>query len=109
MQQKCSSSVKDKTVRGSISNQLWYTSDFSMKEQIIDYIQMEFISEDGQELRIDDDLLGSGILDSLGSMKLIAFFTELMNLFFVVLSLENQGNQNDLKKFLSLYAKGMKT
>jgi acyl carrier protein len=48
-----------------------------MQEKIIKYIEEELASEeiDGG-LEVTEDLLGSGILDSLGMMKLIAFLEE---------------------------------
>lgn len=44
-----------------------------MKKKIVDYIQVEFIKEEGETLSTDEDLLGGGILDSLGIMKLISY------------------------------------
>ena len=48
-----------------------------MQEKIIKYIEEELANEeiDGG-LEVTEDLLGSGILDSLGMMKLIAFLEE---------------------------------
>ena len=48
-----------------------------MQEKIIKYIEEELSSEelDGG-LEATEDLLGSGILDSLGMMKLIAFLED---------------------------------
>jgi len=51
-----------------------------MQEKIIKYIEEELSNEvldDGIELT--EDLLGSGILDSLGMMKLLAFIEEEFN------------------------------
>lgn len=48
-----------------------------MEQTIIKYIEEELASEDIEDgLEIDDDLLGSGILDSLGMVKLITFIEE---------------------------------
>lgn len=51
-----------------------------MQHKIIKYITEELASEeiDG-DLETTEDLLGSGILDSLGMMKLIAFLEEEFN------------------------------
>ncbi len=48
-----------------------------MQQKIIQYIEEELSNEeiDGG-LEVTEDLLGSGILDSLGMMKLIAFLEE---------------------------------
>lgn len=48
-----------------------------MKSTIIKHIEQELTSEDLDEgLDPTEDLLGSGILDSLGMMRLIAFIEE---------------------------------
>lgn len=48
-----------------------------MQQKIIKYIEQELASEDIEGgLDATEDLLGSGILDSLGMMKLIAFLEE---------------------------------
>ncbi|NAS30799.1 hypothetical protein GTQ40_07440 [Flavobacteriaceae bacterium R38] len=45
-----------------------------MQQQLINYISVELINEElDEELDIHDDLLGGGIIDSLGMMKLIGF------------------------------------
>lgn len=45
-----------------------------MKEKLLNYISEVLASEEIEEpLEVDDDLLGSGILDSLGVIKLISF------------------------------------
>lgn len=48
-----------------------------MQQKIIKYIEQELASEEIEGgLEATEDLLGSGILDSLGMMKLIAFLEE---------------------------------
>jgi len=48
-----------------------------MQDKIIKYIEEELANEDiDGGLEATEDLLGSGILDSLGMMKLIAFLEE---------------------------------
>lgn len=48
-----------------------------MQQKIIKYIEEELASEEIEGgLDATEDLLGSGILDSLGMMKLIAFLEE---------------------------------
>ncbi len=47
-----------------------------MKERIIAYIKSDLIGNETSELSSGDDLLSSGILDSLSTMKLIAFIEE---------------------------------
>ena len=45
-----------------------------MKEKLLNYISDVLANEVIEEpLEVDDDLLGSGILDSLGVIKLISF------------------------------------
>jgi acyl carrier protein len=45
-----------------------------MNDTILKYIETDLIvSEISFDLNADDDLLGSGLLDSLGMMKLISF------------------------------------
>ena len=45
-----------------------------MQEMIIKYIEEELSNEELDDgLEVDEDLLGSGILDSLGMVKLISF------------------------------------
>lgn len=48
-----------------------------MTNKIINYIQQEILEDgNGIELTPDEDLLGSGLVDSMGMMKLIAFIEE---------------------------------
>ncbi|SHI51823.1 acyl carrier protein [Algibacter luteus] len=48
-----------------------------MEESIIKHIEQELANEEIEDgLELTDDLLGSGILDSLGMMKLISFIEE---------------------------------
>ena len=48
-----------------------------MEQTIIKYIETELASDDIEDgLEASDDLLGSGILDSLGMVKLISFVEE---------------------------------
>ncbi|MGB3149316.1 MAG: acyl carrier protein [Maribacter sp.] len=45
-----------------------------MNEILIEYIQQQLLNNEMEdELYADDDLLGDGILDSLGMMKLVLF------------------------------------
>jgi len=44
-----------------------------MKERIIQYIKQEFCNGPLQDIDAQDDLLGSGIVDSMGMMKLVLF------------------------------------
>lgn len=51
-----------------------------MQEKIIKYIEEELSSEELDDgIEVTEDLLGSGILDSLGMMKLISFLEEEFN------------------------------
>lgn len=48
-----------------------------MSKIILDYITDVLINDESEDpIEIQDDLLGSGILDSLGMMKLISFIEE---------------------------------
>ena len=47
-----------------------------MQEKIIKYIEELSSEEIDESIEATEDLLGSGILDSLGMMKLIAFLEE---------------------------------
>lgn len=44
-----------------------------MKDTLIKYILEEIIGDPEEELLADDDLLNSGLIDSLGIMRLISF------------------------------------
>jgi len=45
-----------------------------MNERIIQYIQEQLLGGDSEEdISVEDDLLNSGLLDSLGIVRLIAF------------------------------------
>ncbi len=45
-----------------------------MDDKIVNYIETELVvSDESLEITSDDDLLGSGLVDSLGMMKLISF------------------------------------
>ena len=51
------------------------------QEIIIAYIEESFLTgNDGNKLSSDDDLLGSGLLDSMGVMKLVGFIEEEFNI-----------------------------
>ena len=47
-----------------------------MKKKIIEYITTQLINQENTEIAEDEDLLTSGILDSLSTMKLISFIEE---------------------------------
>ncbi len=47
-----------------------------MKNKIIEYIKIQLINQENIQINADEDLLSSGILDSLSVMKLIAFIEE---------------------------------
>ena len=51
-----------------------------MKQKITDYIKKEISIEDLEDLALDDDLLGSGIVDSMGMMRLIDFIEKELNI-----------------------------
>ncbi len=44
-----------------------------MNQKIIAYIQNEVSNEPLDEIDLDEDLLGSGIIDSVGMMKLVVY------------------------------------
>lgn len=46
----------------------------NMKQQLIDYVSREFLSSEADgKISADDDLLTSGLVDSLGVMRLVGF------------------------------------
>jgi len=47
-----------------------------MQEKIIQYIKTEIIGDATAELLADDDLLNSGLIDSMSVMRMIAFIEE---------------------------------
>lgn len=47
-----------------------------MKEEIIKYIVTEISDEFTDDLDLDEDLLGNGIIDSIGMIKLISYLQE---------------------------------
>lgn len=51
-----------------------------MKTVIMEFIQNELIKGKSQNLSMEDDLLSSGILDSLGILQLVAFVSDKFNL-----------------------------
>lgn len=53
---------------------------YNMQKIIIDYIQNDLLSGQGDlQLTADEDLLTTGLIDSLGIMKLLAFLEETFN------------------------------
>jgi len=46
------------------------------KNSLMQYVQDEFVRKRGGEIKEEDDLLGSGIIDSLGILKLVSFLEE---------------------------------
>ena len=51
-----------------------------MKDIIITYIKNEIAIEPLEEIEMDEDLLGNGILDSMGMMNLIDFIENESNI-----------------------------
>ena len=52
-----------------------------MKSELRQYLEEELLeAEDGEELSDDDDLLLSGLVDSIGLMRLISFIEETTSL-----------------------------
>ena len=46
------------------------------KNSLIQFIQDEFVRRRGGEIREDEDLLSSGLIDSLGILTLVSFMEE---------------------------------
>ena len=46
------------------------------KESLKQYIQEEFVRKRGGEIKEDEDLLSSGVIDSLGILQLVSFMEE---------------------------------
>jgi len=46
------------------------------RDSLIQYIKEEFVRKRGGEIKDDDDLLSSGLIDSLGILKLVSFMEE---------------------------------
>lgn len=46
------------------------------KNSLMKYIQDEFIRKRGGDIKEDEDLLSSGLIDSLGILKLVSFMEE---------------------------------
>jgi len=44
-----------------------------MKEKIIAFIKNDITNESLEDIELQDDLLGTGVIDSMGMMKLLAF------------------------------------
>lgn len=45
----------------------------SIQEELVNYVSQELLNgQTGEELEADDDLLGGGLVDSLGMMRLVA-------------------------------------
>ena len=47
-----------------------------MTEKIIEYIKIEILNNPKIELAAEDDLLGGGLVDSMGFVRIIAFLEE---------------------------------
>lgn len=47
-----------------------------MKNEIIEFITTQLINQEDMVISADEDLLSSGVLDSLSTMKLIGFIEE---------------------------------
>lgn len=47
-----------------------------MSDRIINYIQKEIANDPLENIDINEDLLGNGIIDSIGMIKLISFLQE---------------------------------
>lgn len=43
---------------------------------LMDYIKQEFPKARGSDIKVDDDLLSAGIIDSLGILQLVAFIEQ---------------------------------
>lgn len=50
-----------------------------MKEKIIAYIKNDVTNESLDDIELKDDLLGTGLIDSMGMMKLLAFIEKEAN------------------------------
>jgi len=46
------------------------------RDSLIQYIKDEFVKKRGGDIKDDDDLLSSGLIDSLGILKLVSFMEE---------------------------------
>jgi acyl carrier protein len=46
------------------------------KNSLMQYILDEFVSKRGGDIKEDEDLLSSGVIDSLGILKLVSFMEE---------------------------------
>ena len=75
-----------------------------MEQAIIKYIEKELASEEMEDgLEATDDLLDSGILDSMAMIKLIAFVEETYNIKFEPeeMIIENFMNVNCVSNFIT--------
>ena len=75
-----------------------------MEQTIIEYIEKELASEEIEDgLEATDDLLDSGILDSMAMIKLIAFVEETYNIKVALeeMIIENFMNVNCVSKFIT--------
>jgi len=74
-----------------------------MSDIIIDYIVQELLAGRDSSINVDEDLLGSGLIDSMGIMRLIAF---LENQFGTTIppqdmTIENFMTVSDIEQYLS--------
>ncbi len=46
------------------------------QQVLLDYVKQEIAKGSGASVTVDDDLLASGVLDSLGILQLVAFIDE---------------------------------
>lgn len=74
-----------------------------LKNKLISFIQFEIIGDDdGLELAADEDLLGGGIIDSIGMMRLISFIESESetSVPFEDITIENFENVESITKYL---------
>ena len=72
-----------------------------MEELIIDFIASELLDE-GEEISAEDDLLNSGLVDSIGLMRLVSHLEETYSIKINPqdLVIENFRNVHAIKQFL---------
>lgn len=74
-----------------------------MNDKIINYIKAEISMEPLDDIDLEEDLLGNGIIDSLGMMKLVVFLEKEFKLKIapVDMTVENFNTVQSISEYLS--------
>ncbi len=74
-----------------------------MKEQIIEYIKKDILLQEDFELKADDELLISGLIDSVNVMRLVTYLESIAEITVPPedLIIENFNTANDIENYVN--------